>query len=122
MPRREPCLEPRIGNRIKEYNNDAGLSAGAKVLSIEEKLMFEAHLIRCRSCRKKLTPNARIELETVLLLTGFFLDDPVLFERRRELVRQIFQNQLSFEKFKGDWLEISREEREKLKSFLDEDC
>lgn len=122
MPKEKLCIEPKIGNRIEEYNDDSKLPANAKALSIEEKLMFEAHLVRCLFCRKKLTAEARREFETTLLLTGFFLDDPVLFERRRELVKQIFQNQLSFEKFKGDWLEVSKDEQKKLKSFFEEDC
>jgi len=122
MTKRKSCVEPKIGKRIGEYNEDASLPAKAKRLSIEEKFMFEAHLIRCPFCRKRLSLRARMEFETMLILSGFFIEDPTLLEERRKLVKKFFKGKLTFEGFKGDWFKVSREEYKKIKSFMKKDC
>ena len=122
MPKGNLCVEPRVGKRIKEYNKNAPLRPDAKGLSFEENLMLEAHLIRCPYCRKRLSLEAQLNFETMLILSGYFLEDPILIEKRRSMVRRFFLNELSFEEFKGDWLGVSEEERGKLKAFMKEDC
>ena len=122
MRKKNACVEPKIGRRVEEYNMDAKLSGKARRLTIEERLMLEAHLFRCPSCRKKLNLNARMSFETTLVLSGFFLKDPVLVAKRRETVQRFFNNKMSSEEFKADWLKVSREEYEKIKSFMNKDC
>ncbi len=123
MSKGKLCVEPKIGKRIGEYNDDATQTAGkTRRLPVEEKFMFEAHLIRCPFCRKKLNLRARMNFETTLVLSGFFLENPVLVAKRREAVQRFFGNEMSFNEPKDDWLKVSREEYERIKSFMGGDC
>lgn len=121
MQRKKSCVEPKIGKRIEEYNVDAKLSDKTKRLTIEERIMIEAHLFRCSFCRQKLNLEARMAFETTLVFSGYFLTDPVLKARRRRTGERFFDNKMSDEEFQTEWLELSCEEYEKTKSFVDQD-
>lgn len=122
MPTAKLCVEPRIGERVSEYNEDALRQPESKNLTYEESMLVEIHFLRCTFCRMKLNSEARSDFETKLVLIGFFLEDPVLLKRRKEAVKRFFQDELSFEEFKGSWLAMTAEERQKIKKFFEEDC
>lgn len=116
MPVRDKCVEPKIGARIKEYMADVDAPSGEKKLTFEEAAMLEIHLIRCSFCRMKLNLKSRFHLETMLILSGFFINDQALLEKRRNAVIKFFQDKMSLEEFKADGLHVSDEERRKLKA------
>jgi hypothetical protein len=122
MPVKDRCVEPKIGAKIKGYMADVDAPSGKKKLPFEEATMLEIHLIRCHFCRMKLDPKSRLHFETMLILSGFFINDPVLLEKRRQTVRNLFlENNLSDE-FKKKGFEVSIEERNKLKALWKKDC
>ena len=116
MPVRDKCVEPKIGARIKEYMADVDTPSGEKILTFEETAMLEIHLIRCSFCRMKLNLKSRLHFETMLILSGFFINDPALLEKRRDEVIKYFQDKMSLEEFKADESHVSDEERRKLKT------
>lgn len=116
MPVRDKCVEPKIGARIKEYMEDVEASSGEKKLTFEETAMLEIHLIRCSFCRMKLNLKSRLHFETMLIFSGFFINDPALLEKRRNAVIKFFQDKMSLEEFKVKGISVSAEERRKLKA------
>ena len=73
LSKRISCVEPKIGQQIKKYDDDAHLPSKAKKLKIEEKYMLETHLIRCSFCRKKLSESAHAELKIKLIFANCHL-------------------------------------------------
>jgi hypothetical protein len=116
------CLDARIGRLLPEYNRDAILPPEAKYLAIEVKLAVEAHLMRCAFCRGQLNEHAQLSFETTLILSGRFIHDPLIRQRRLEKVRKLIEGAFTEEDYQesagGTWLEISEEEREALRRFL----
>ncbi len=127
MPKKSRCVEPKIGARIHEYEDDCRLGPEDRKLTIEEKAMLEVHLGLCRHCRCSLSLEAKLEFQTVLILSGFFLvEDPVRFAERINSVRKHFRRKRSYKEFKRDlgmkWLNISEEERQAVRDFTSKDC
>jgi len=116
------CMDVRIGRLLPEYNRDATLPPEAKSLAIEVKLAMEAHLMRCAFCRRQLNEHAQLSFETTLILSGRFIRDPLIRQRRLEKVRKLIEGAFTEEDYqeiaRGTWLDVSNEEREALRRFL----
>lgn len=121
MPAQDNCVNPEIGARIKEYMTDVDAPSGEKRLTFEEATMLEIHLLRCPFCRRKLNLKSRLHLETMLILSGLFIDDPVLLKKRKRAVKKFFQDKMSLEDFKAEGLNVSTGERRKLKALWRKD-
>jgi len=119
------CLDARIGRLLPEYNRDAILPPEAKYLAIDAKLAVESHLMRCVFCRGQLNEDAQLSFQTTLILSGHFIRDPLIRQRRFEKVRKLIEGAFTEEDYQeiaeGTWLEISDEEREALGRFLGRD-
>jgi hypothetical protein len=85
------CLEAGIGHLVPEYNRDAILPPEDKSLDIEAKLVVEAHLMRCAFCRGQLNEHAQLSFETTLILSGRFIRDPLIRQRRLAKVRKLIE-------------------------------
>ena len=116
------CIDPSIGSKLQAYNQDAVLPPDEKILSPQDKLSIETHLIRCAFCRNGLNQEARAALETTLIWVGFFIEDPSLREQRMAKFKRLLSGQLtvqdSEEMSRGVWLEISEQERQHLHRFF----
>ncbi len=118
MPDRDKCVEPKIGARIGEYIADVHAELEEQELTFEETTMLELHLLHCPFCRQKLDELARYHLETMCILTGAFIDDPVLKRKRQAQVKKFF---LTEDRSRGydyakPWFDVTPEERKKIKA------
>ncbi len=122
MPDKDKCVEPKVGAKIGEFIADAPLSAKKK-LAIEETVMLVLHLLRCQYCRQKLDENARYYLETMCIILGVFIDDPVLKQKRREQVKKHFSQDDAAEdhNYHQPWFDVTPEERQKIKALWKKD-
>jgi hypothetical protein len=116
------CLDAHIGRLLPKYNRDATLPPEAKNLAIEVKLAVEAHLIHCAFCRRQFNEHAQLSFETTLVLSGRFIRNPLIRQRRLEKVRKFIEGAFTEEDYQeiagGTRLEIFDEEREALRRFL----
>jgi len=116
------CLDVALGRLLPEYNRDAILPPESKYLAVEAKFAVEAHLMRCAFCRGQLNEHAQLSFETTLILSGCFIRDPLIRQRRLEKVRKLIEGAFTEADYQeiagGTWLEISDEEREALRRFL----
>jgi hypothetical protein len=118
MPGKDKCIEPKIGARIEEYIADVHAPSEQQKLTYEETIMLVLHLLRCPVCRQKLDNEARIHLETMCIILGVFIDDPILRQKRQEQVRKRFLQDDTAEDYdyRQPWYEVTPEEREKIKA------
>ncbi len=83
----ESCTEPEVGARIEEYNADALVPPEKQKLTLDEDLVIAKHIMRCGFCRKRVSEEGRWHFQTLAVLMGLFIDDPVRRKKRQQIAK-----------------------------------